>query len=394
MLVLDEATRESWNLGFPNALLPEDNLIVVATETEHHEKGLHEAALQRKTEMCTAPLSPAGAAVFRNCSTWAILLDAKRHIHGRLSNKRLNLLWKPFVFNQGKGLGNENVLAKHGPDDASDKGPVWCLYSIQFAVFVSYLGSPDSFAPVVIEELHALVGDMFNDLQEETNLLYEAEKATSTSKEPKAVTWDQSLQYDATVCREQLLWTGKMPQFNADRGKRAADASGEGGVGFNPPAKRGTCSITVGSGSGVSADVLQTLAASSVVSAASGLIGSAGPAASVVESNAAGGEAPAAVDNAEPAPTTAYPDLYLKSTTVRFDGAGQPKMNGSFMHLIPAYVGESIYAPCKWQDPSGKTLVYISDTSWALLPKTSVAAENIWHRRNKTSVPPVPPLGF
>jgi hypothetical protein len=127
MLVLDAATRESWNLRFPHAPLPEDNLIVVATETEHHEKGVHEAALKRKTEMCTAPLCPAAAAVFRNCSMWTIVLDAKRHFHGRLLNNRLNLLWKPFVFNQGKGLGNENVLARGGPDQASEKGYVWCL---------------------------------------------------------------------------------------------------------------------------------------------------------------------------------------------------------------------------------------------------------------------------
>jgi hypothetical protein len=115
MLVLDAATRESWNLRFPHAPLPEDNLIVVATETEHHEKGVHEAALKRKTEMCTAPLCSAAAAVFRNCSMWTIVLDAKRHVHGRLLNNRLNLLWTPFVFNQGKGLGNENVLARGGP---------------------------------------------------------------------------------------------------------------------------------------------------------------------------------------------------------------------------------------------------------------------------------------
>jgi hypothetical protein len=60
--------------------------------------------------------------------------------------------------------------------------------------------------------------------------------------------------------------------------------------------------------------------------------------------------------------------------TVRLDKAGQPKMNGTFMHLIPQpYVGESIYAPCKSNGPSGRTLVYISDTSWALLPKNCVA---------------------
>jgi hypothetical protein len=65
---------------------------------------------------------------------------------------------------------------------------------------------------------------------------------------------------------------------------------------------------------------------------------------------------------------------------VRLDGAGQPKKNVSFMHLIPdPYVGDSIYAPCKSYDPSGKTLVYISGTSWALLPKKSV--------------PPVPAVG-
>jgi hypothetical protein len=206
--------------------------------------------------MLEGALSPAAAAVFRNCSIWTIVLDAKRHFHGRLLNNRLNLLWKPFVFSQGKGLGNENVLARDGPDAASEKGHVWCLSSIQFAAFVAYLGSPDSFAPVVIQELRHFVHRMFDDLQEETNLLYEAEKATSTSREPKAVTWEQSLQYDATVCREQLLWTGKMPEFYAARGKWVADASGEGGVGFNPPAKRDTGCSTVGSGSGGSAAVM------------------------------------------------------------------------------------------------------------------------------------------
>ena len=180
MLVLDEATHESWNVTFPHALLPEDNLIVVATETEHHEKGLHAAALARKTQMLAGALAPAAAAAFRNCSIWTILLDAKRHFHGRLLNNRLNLLWKPFVFNQGKGLGNENVLAINGPDEASDKGPVWCLSSIQFAAFVFHLGSPDSFAPVGGQELRAFVDRMFDDLQEETNLLYEAEKGQLT----------------------------------------------------------------------------------------------------------------------------------------------------------------------------------------------------------------------
>jgi hypothetical protein len=124
MLVLDATTRESWNLRFPHDPFPEDNLIVVATETEHHEKGVHEAALKRKTEMCTDPLSPAPAPVFRNCSTWAIVLDVQRHFHGRLLNKRLNLLWKPFVFNQGKGLGNENVLARDGRHTPLDFWPL------------------------------------------------------------------------------------------------------------------------------------------------------------------------------------------------------------------------------------------------------------------------------
>ena len=115
MLVLDEATHESWNVTFPHAPLPEDNLIVVATETEHHEKGLHAAALARKTQMLAGALAPAAAAAFRNCSIWTILLDAKRHSNGRLSHNRLNRLKNPFVFNQGKGLGNENVLARGGP---------------------------------------------------------------------------------------------------------------------------------------------------------------------------------------------------------------------------------------------------------------------------------------
>ena len=48
-------------------------------------------------------------------------------------------------------------------------------------------------------------------------------------------------------------------------------------------------------------------------------------------------------------------------------------MNDRFMHLIPdPYAGDSIYAPCKSNDPSGKTFVYISDASWALLPKVYV----------------------
>jgi hypothetical protein len=54
---------------------------------------------------------------------------------------------------------------------------------VVFADFVTYLGSPDSIAPVVIQELRAFVHRMFDDLQEETNLLYEAEKATSTSSQ-------------------------------------------------------------------------------------------------------------------------------------------------------------------------------------------------------------------
>ena len=66
MLVLDEATRESWRLSFPHTLLPEDNLVVVTSETEHHEKGLFAAAMKRKTEMCAGALSPAAAAVFHD----------------------------------------------------------------------------------------------------------------------------------------------------------------------------------------------------------------------------------------------------------------------------------------------------------------------------------------
>ena len=92
----------------------------------------------------------------------------------------MNLLKKSFIFNQGKGLGNENVLATDGPDAVSEEGHVWCLSSIQLAVFAGYLGSPDSFAPADRKELGAFVIRMFEGLQEETDLIKEAEKAIST----------------------------------------------------------------------------------------------------------------------------------------------------------------------------------------------------------------------
>jgi hypothetical protein len=163
MLVMDETTLESWRLGFSHAPLPEDNLLVVASETQHHEKGLHVAGMKHKVEMWTGTLSPTAAAVFRNYSIWLIVLDASPHVNGPLLYNRENLLKKPFIFNQGKGLGNENVLTINGPDAASQDGRVWCLSRIHLPLFADYLGSPDSFAPPGGNELRAFVLRMFDD---------------------------------------------------------------------------------------------------------------------------------------------------------------------------------------------------------------------------------------
>ena len=94
---------------FPRSA-PEDRLVVVPSETQHDEQSLFDAALKRKAVMCTGALTPAEAAVFRNCSIWMLVLDASRHFSGRLLYTRVNHLKHPFIFNQGKGLGNENDL--------------------------------------------------------------------------------------------------------------------------------------------------------------------------------------------------------------------------------------------------------------------------------------------